>query len=159
ECQILSDVPAAAEFPGNGETNEAKVAVLCGFGAGFCLYSDFADAITGAKQARGRVCAREGIERPAHAKEREDSAAMRTQMDSKPSVQVQEEANEQTGTQLSAICSLMSDASARRRWLTLGEIAAETGFGEASISAQLRHLRKPDHGQYEVVKRVRSSRA
>lgn len=40
-------------------------------------------------------------------------------------------------------------------WLTLGELHALTHYGEASISAQLRHLRKSENGGYEVVKRHR----
>ena len=36
------------------------------------------------------------------------------------------------------------------RWRTLREIATLTGDPEASISAQLRHLRKPRFGAYEV---------
>jgi hypothetical protein len=40
-------------------------------------------------------------------------------------------------------------------WLTLRELARLTGYGEASISAQLRHLRKPQYGAYVVEKRCR----
>ncbi len=40
-------------------------------------------------------------------------------------------------------------------WLTLRELAQLTQYGEASISAQLRHLRKPKYGRYIVEKRVR----
>ena len=40
-------------------------------------------------------------------------------------------------------------------WLTLGELRALTRYGEASISAQLRHLRKFENGGYEVAKRHR----
>jgi hypothetical protein len=38
------------------------------------------------------------------------------------------------------------------KWRTLKEIAMLTGDPEASISAQLRHLRKPRFGSYEVEK-------
>ena len=62
-------------------------------------------------------------------------------------------------SQLAAIRKLMRRAVARRAWLTLGEIAKETEFGEASISAQLRHLRKREHGAYRVEKRRRKRRA
>jgi hypothetical protein len=58
-------------------------------------------------------------------------------------------------TQLGTIRDLMLDAAARGAWLTLTEIAQPTAFGEASISAQLRHLRKPRHGRYRVEKRRR----
>ena len=44
------------------------------------------------------------------------------------------------------------------RWLTLKEIAAVTGDPEASISAQLRHLRKPRFGSYRVDRRPRGDR-
>jgi hypothetical protein len=40
-------------------------------------------------------------------------------------------------------------------WLTLRELSQLTQFGETSISAQLRHLRKPKYGSYVVEKRVR----
>jgi hypothetical protein len=40
-------------------------------------------------------------------------------------------------------------------WLTLREIADLTSYGEASISAQLRHLRKPHFGGYVITKRRR----
>ena len=58
-------------------------------------------------------------------------------------------------TQLGAIRDLMLEAAARGAWLTLTEIAEPTAFGEASISAQLRHLRKARHGRYRVEKRRR----
>jgi hypothetical protein len=58
-------------------------------------------------------------------------------------------------TQLGTIRDLMLEAAARGAWLTLTEIAAPTEFGEASISAQLRHLRKARHGRYRVEKRRR----
>jgi len=38
------------------------------------------------------------------------------------------------------------------KWRTLKEIAQHTGDPEASISAQLRHLRKPRFGSHEVEK-------
>lgn len=67
------------------------------------------------------------------------------------------ESPEQSETQLGVIRELMLQAARREGWLTLGEIAGRTGFGEASISAQLRHLRKAVHGRYRVEKRRRSS--
>jgi hypothetical protein len=42
-------------------------------------------------------------------------------------------------------------------WLTLRELARLTGYGEASISAQLRHLRKPHYGGFAVEKRHREA--
>ena len=42
------------------------------------------------------------------------------------------------------------------RWRTLGEIAEKTDYPEASISAQLRHLRKPRFGKFRVEKQRRN---
>ena len=39
------------------------------------------------------------------------------------------------------------------RWRTLRQLAETTGDPEASVSAQLRHLRKPRFGGHEIVKR------
>jgi hypothetical protein len=50
--------------------------------------------------------------------------------------------------QLLRIWSVMS----RGDWRTLGEISALTGDPPASISAQLRHLRKSRFGSHEVQK-------
>ena len=58
-------------------------------------------------------------------------------------------------TQLNTIRDLMVAAAAGGEWLTLSEIAEQTEFAEASISAQLRHLRKECHGGYWVEKRFR----
>ena len=58
-------------------------------------------------------------------------------------------------TQLEMIRDLMLALSRRGAWLTLGEISEQTEIGEASISAQLRHLRKTRHGRYRVEKRHR----
>jgi hypothetical protein len=38
-------------------------------------------------------------------------------------------------------------------WRTLGEISSSVGAPEASVSAQLRHLRKPRFGSHTVNKR------
>jgi hypothetical protein len=62
---------------------------------------------------------------------------------------------EEDETQLAAIREFMTRASSRGIWLTLTEIAEATEFAEASISAQLRHLRKPHHGAHRVEKRRR----
>ena len=69
--------------------------------------------------------------------------------------QLSESVLEEDETQLAAIRELMVRACARGVWLTLGEIAEATEFGEASISAQLRHLRKAHHGGFHVAKRRR----
>jgi hypothetical protein len=42
-------------------------------------------------------------------------------------------------------------------WLTLEELAKLTHYPPASISAQLRHLRKPQNGGFVVKKRPRTS--
>src|SRR2546425_1508133 len=62
-------------------------------------------------------------------------------------------------TQLETIREVMLSAAQRDSWLTLREIAAITHYGEASISAQLRHLRKPAFGSYVVEKRRRGGDA
>jgi hypothetical protein len=55
--------------------------------------------------------------------------------------------------------SAAAEAPARDSgWMTLRELAELTGYGEASISAQLRHLRKPRFGGYSIAKRRRFSR-
>jgi len=58
-------------------------------------------------------------------------------------------------SQRDVIRDVMLAAADCATWLTLTELRALTRFGEASISAQLRHLRKEEHGGYEVVKRHR----
>lgn len=67
------------------------------------------------------------------------------------------EAAQSGDTQLLTIRDLMLTASGRGVWLTLEEIAEFTAAGEASISAQLRHLRKARYGRYHVEKRRRES--
>ena len=68
------------------------------------------------------------------------------------------EDSRQYESQLAAIRKLMRRAVLRGAWLTLSEIAKATEFGEASISAQLRRLRKKEHGGYRVEKRRRQPR-
>jgi hypothetical protein len=58
-------------------------------------------------------------------------------------------------SQREIIRDVMISAADCETWLTLGELRALTHYGEASISAQLRHLRKTENGGYEVVKRHR----
>ena len=52
------------------------------------------------------------------------------------------------------IFNLMCDG----RWRTLPDIETETGFPQASISAQLRHMRKQRFGAHDVEKRSRGDR-
>jgi len=97
----------------------------------------------------------------------EDSEAARAQAAQKPNAYrhgaqatdapLDANAFEEDDTQLAAIRELMVRAHARGVWLSLAEIAEATEFAEASISAQLRHLRKSDHGGYRVEKRQRGS--
>lgn len=58
-------------------------------------------------------------------------------------------------SQRDVIRDVMLAAADCDTWLTLGELHALTRYGEASISAQLRHLRKTENGGYAVVKRHR----
>ncbi len=57
--------------------------------------------------------------------------------------------------QRDVLCDVMLSASQCETWLTLDEIAKLTHYPQASISAQLRHLRKPRFGGFEVEKRQR----
>jgi hypothetical protein len=58
-------------------------------------------------------------------------------------------------SQREIIRDVMLAAADCETWLSLGELRALTRYGEASISAQLRHLRKLENGGYEVAKRHR----
>lgn len=53
--------------------------------------------------------------------------------------------------QIKRIFTLMSDS----RWRSLAEIAAITNDPEASISAQLRHMRKKKFGEHTIERRRR----
>lgn len=57
--------------------------------------------------------------------------------------------------QMLRVFELMKDG----QWRTLREIASATGDPESSISAQVRHLRKPRFGSHVVEKRNRGDRA
>jgi hypothetical protein len=63
----------------------------------------------------------------------------------------------QMPTQLEVLKGVLLLAAQYESWMTLGELARKTEFPEASISAQLRHLRKLEHGGYHVEKRRRES--
>ena len=54
--------------------------------------------------------------------------------------------HERLGAQLHRIFTLMRDG----KWRTLKAIAEKTGDPESSVSAQLRHLRKPRFGSHDV---------
>ena len=57
--------------------------------------------------------------------------------------------------QREVIRDVMLSAGQCATWLTLDELAKLTHFPPASISAQLRHLRKPRFGSFAVAKRAR----
>lgn len=61
--------------------------------------------------------------------------------------------------QRDVLCDVMLAAGTCETWLTLSELSRLTGYGEASVSAQLRHLRKPQYGSFVVVKRLRAAAA
>src|SRR6202167_1507136 len=62
-------------------------------------------------------------------------------------------------SQREVIRDVMLAAANCDTWLTLGELRALTRYGEASISAQLRHLRKTENSGYDVAKRHREGAA
>ena len=62
--------------------------------------------------------------------------------------------DERLTKQLDRIFNLMKDGN----WRTLSEISQITGDPPASISAQLRHLRKERFGSHTVLKRDRGDR-
>lgn len=57
--------------------------------------------------------------------------------------------------QRDVLCDVMLGARECETWLTLDELAKLTHYPPASISAQLRHLRKPEFGGFAVEKRPR----
>ncbi len=58
-------------------------------------------------------------------------------------------------TQRDVLRDVMLTAGKYGAWMTLRELARLTRYGESSISAQLRHLRKAKCGGYVLEKRVR----
>jgi hypothetical protein len=60
-------------------------------------------------------------------------------------------------TQRDVLRDVMLTAGKYGAWMTLGELARLTRYGETSISAQLRHLRKARCGGFVLEKRVRES--
>ncbi|HEY6267092.1 MAG TPA: hypothetical protein VIX11_02250 [Candidatus Acidoferrum sp.] len=59
--------------------------------------------------------------------------------------------------QRDVLCDVMLSARQCETWLTLDELSKLTHYPPASISAQLRHLRKPEYGGYAVEKRQRAA--
>ena len=58
-------------------------------------------------------------------------------------------------TQRDVVRDVMLSANECGAWLTLVELAAMTRYPAASISAQLRHLKKPQFGNFELKKKMR----
>ena len=54
-------------------------------------------------------------------------------------------------SQREVLLELLRSAVQRDAWLTLDEMARETNFPQASISAQLRHLRKLRYGAWKML--------
>jgi hypothetical protein len=60
-------------------------------------------------------------------------------------------------TQREVLRDVMLAAGKYGAWMTLRELGRLTRYGETSISAQLRHLRKANGGGYVLDKRVRKA--
>jgi hypothetical protein len=60
-------------------------------------------------------------------------------------------------SQREVLRDVMLSAAQCGSWLTLRELARLTSYGETSISAQLRHLRKARYGAFVIDKQVRRS--
>ena len=58
-------------------------------------------------------------------------------------------------TQRELLRDVMLRAKECGAWLTLSELSAITRYPAASISAQLRHLKKPQFGNFSLEKRTR----
>ncbi len=58
-------------------------------------------------------------------------------------------------TQRETLLMVLRQAAEYARWMALGELALMTRFPPASISAQLRHLRKEKYGGWGIEKRRR----
>jgi hypothetical protein len=58
-------------------------------------------------------------------------------------------------TQRETLLMVLRLAAGCEQWLTLAELAEKTRFPPASISAQLRHLRKAEYGGWVLEKRRR----
>jgi hypothetical protein len=59
------------------------------------------------------------------------------------------------GSQREVLRDVMMSAAQCGTWLTLRELARMTNYGETSISAQLRHLRKQRYGAFVIDKQLR----
>lgn len=62
-------------------------------------------------------------------------------------------ATQPEGTQIARVFAALKDGE----WLTLPELHMRTGDPISSVSAQIRHLRKREHGSHTILKRRRGS--
>ena len=74
-----------------------------------------------------------------------------------PSVQPRHRTLRFPRSQREVLLELLRWAARRDAWLTLDEMAGKTKFPQASISAQLRHLRKPQYGGWTIKRRLRKA--
>jgi hypothetical protein len=58
-------------------------------------------------------------------------------------------------TQRETLLTVLRLAARHEQWMTLEELAGKTKYPPASISVQLRHLRKAEYGGWVVEKRRR----
>lgn len=72
-----------------------------------------------------------------------------------PNIRRRERRRNDRRRQRDVLRDVMLSAKECETWLTLDELAKLTHYPPASISAQLRHLRKPEYGAFVVEKRQR----
>ena len=77
---------------------------------------------------------------------------------SESAVKARTAVEERVPLQRDVLRDVMLSAGECDTWLTLEELARTTSYPPASISAQLRHLRKSQHGGYRLDKRCRMLR-
>ncbi len=58
-------------------------------------------------------------------------------------------------SQMNRVRRELEKAAARGEWLTVQQLSARTAAPECSVSAQIRHLRKPQYGNYTITYRRR----
>lgn len=63
--------------------------------------------------------------------------------------------DERLASQLMRVRHVMKDAASMGRWITVREIATVTRDPQPSVLAQIGHLRKTKHGQYQVWRQIR----
>lgn len=152
----VSDARAESSAPGSPDepASEMSGAEMQGIGAGVCeeIGSERCDV-----RGEGDVCSEKSgtqeTQESASAELTGASDAFGNEREIDGACAFADDAEDET--QLAAIRELMTRAAASGVWLTLAEIAEATEFAEASISAQLRHLRKAQNGGHRVEKRHR----